>query len=423
MRVVVLLCVLGIILVVRYIFFLPTTTFQVGQKVVLTHTFLQEPKVSTNSQTFSEQGVLVKVPIYPKFSYGDTVTVEGSLEQITVGQNTSRQKKEFTLVFPYIQKVNKSYTPVLTVVAEVRKHIIMTFRKYLGRNEAGLLLGIVFGIKDQLDDTFYADLQKVGVLHVIAASGMNVTMVSEFVVALLLYSMRRRFALLVTLLVLAIYVVLSGADPSIIRAAIMGGIVFSAQISGRQNYSFLTLLITGFFMVMIYPLLIWNVGFQLSFAATAGIVYLKPLLDRLSKKFEADKSGERETLTTTLKAFFFQDLTTSIAAQIATLPILLSVFGNYSLISIIVNILILWMIPFLMILGGIASLFSFIHPLLAVAFLYLSMPLLLLFEAVVRVAATLSVSLSVDFLPDALIVGYYLLLLWIVLVAKQFRKS
>ena len=175
--------------------------------------------------------------------------------------------------------------------------------------------------------------------------------------------MKRRLALLFTGLAVVFYAFIAGFDSSIVRAAIMALITFGALLFGRQSKGLCALFATGWIMVFQNPQMVENVSFQLSFLSTFGILTIKPLLDRISMlKF---------------LSFLKDDLTTTLSAQIMTFPLIPSGFGIYSLVSLPVNILLLWTVPILMIFGKIAALASLALPLLSIPFVLISYPFLL----------------------------------------------
>jgi competence protein ComEC len=250
---------------------------------------------------------------------------------------------------------------------------------------------------------FIGNLRISGVMHVIAASGMNITMVAGFFSAIFMLFLKRQTALFASILGIVFYAFLAGMQPSIIRASIMGVLVFSSQILGRQSIGAYGLFLAGFIMLFISPLLISDVGFQLSLTATAGLLYIRPLF------------GKIEKLNSFSKKFpLIEDLFITLSAQIATLPILLATFGTYSLWSILVNALILWTIPTLMILGGAGAILGMVFQPLGSILIYLCLPFLLYFQKVIMLFSLLSGVLVIHNLPISFIVGYYLLLLAVI---------
>ncbi len=331
--------------------------------------------------------VLIKTTLDKDLSYGNMLKISGNLETRLLDNNTTI----FTLNYPKIEANFRENYLKSARIYFIRQRIIDVFNANLDKNSADLMLGIVFGIKQDLDKEFAKQIQAVGLTHVIAASGMNVTLVSGFLFYILSYFLKRQRAIFVSVLGILFYVCLAGFEPSIVRAAIMGILVFSSQILGRQQLSLITLLLTGFVMLFIWPGFLVNIGFQLSFLSTLGIMYLPDLFKRI-------KNG------------FTEDLIVTLSAQIATLPIILFNFGNYSLFSLASNVLVLWVVPILMILGFIASIFSFIFPPIASLILYLSLPLLLYFQKIVSIFSSFGTINGLNTFPWQIVVAYYLFL-------------
>lgn len=296
-------------------------------------------------------------------------------------------------VFPPDHIIQENPIPGTTFFSKIKENIQNTFRSTLNQKDADLLMGIVFGSKD-LDKSSKEKFIQTGVLHVVAASGMNVSMLTSFLLGTLVVFLRRQYALVITSIIVLFYVALADFQPSIVRAAIMALFALGAGLIGRQNTSLLALFFAAFAMIFWDPKVITSISFILSFSATLGIILLDPILKR-------GWFGNS----------FFEDFRTTISAQIATTPILLFFFGTYSPISILVNFLVLWTVPPLMVLGGIAASLSFVAEILAAPFIYLSFPLLSYFQTIVDFFAQGAVPLDLKNIPWAIIVGYYLVLL------------
>lgn len=309
----------------------------------------------------------------------------------------------FYLFPPKIETISKTPLRETTIFTQIKDHIKSSYSQNLNPKDSALLMGIVFGDKS-LDYNSNKKFISTGVLHIVAASGMNVSMLTNFLLAFLLLFLRRQHALILTGLSILFYTALADFQPSIIRAAIMAYFALTAGALGRQNTGILTLFFAAFVMIFWDPAVLVSLSFILSFTATLGIILMDPIL----------KQG-------VLRGSIFEDLRTTFSAQIATTPILLFFFGTYSPISILVNFLVLWTVPPLMILGGIAAILSFITPILAAPVVYLSLPLLTYFWAVVDYFARLSAPWQLKGIPWSLIIGYYLIVLAIVLVFNKKR--
>jgi competence protein ComEC len=235
-------------------------------------------------------------------------------------------------------------------------------------------------------------------MHVVAASGMNVTLLAGFLMSIFGVFFHRKVALLLGMSGVVVYAILSGLDPSIVRAAIMAQLAFGAVLFGRQYNGIYGLALTAGAMVLWSPLLIEDIGFQLSVLATLGIIVLNPLFTRYVKNFAS------------LNFVIVEDLITTFSAQVFTLPILLLAFGQYGLLSILVNMLVLWTIPLITIVGGIGVLVGLLVAPLGQAIVYVCLPLLWYFVKVTSFFAGISPVLTFSQLPFSLLLGYYLLL-------------
>jgi competence protein ComEC len=285
------------------------------------------------------------------------------------------------------------------------------FHTSLSQPESSLLLGIVFGISESMPKEFQTLLSSAGVLHVIAASGMNVTMIGGFLTAIFGKVLRRQYALLASIVAIIFYAALAGFTASIVRASIMGILVFSAQIIGRQTLALYGLLLAGFLMLFFQPFLLFDTGFQLSFMATWGLIVFSPLVQSV-----LPKHGKIAELLAE------SDFSTTFIAQVVTLPILLGTFGSYSPVSILANFLVLWTIPILMIVGAAGTLVGLVMPFFGRWLLYLSLPLLIYFETVVRFLGGLPVGFKIEKVAWEVSLGYYLLLLALLVWLRR-RKA
>lgn len=373
-------------------FYSSRQSYKKGERLEFYSRVLSEPKVYKDYQSFSvempnQEMAFIKTEVYPIYNYQDNIYVSGNISYRLLSNKT----RILAIDFPKISFVKNSDGVFLAVVKSIRQKIVTSFNQTLPKDLSGLMLGIVFGIKVDLSKNFLESLRQSGVMHVIAASGMNVTMTGAFIFYLFSSIFKRQLAIILSILGIIFYAFLAGFEPSIIRASIMGIIAFSAQILGRQKDSFYALLLTGFVMLFVSPKFLLDIGFQLSFLSTLGILFIPNILTRS-------------------KNLIMQDLLTTLSAQIATLPILLSAFGSYSILSILVNVLVLWTIPFLMILGALAALVSFVFEPLAKVFLYLCLPFLLYFEKIVVFFTSFKLNLSFEEVSWQFILSFYLFL-------------
>lgn len=399
----------GILLVRIIIFYNSVEKYSAGQIISWQTQVTAQPKLKIRGQQVTismpnYQRVTVNFKLMPTISYGDSLAVRGTLDYFEAEDGRMVAFMNYP-EFKIIEKGSES-----SFIVRMREKIIDFFNSSLPQNYSALMLGIVFGIKEEMTPDFYLDLQKVGLMHVIAASGMNITMLGGFLSMFFTILFRRQLAIVLTILSIIFYACLAGLEPSIVRAAIMGIIVFLAQLSGRQNSSFLALFFAAFIMLMRSPSLLFDVGFQLSFLATFGLIYLRPIFSFIPifKKFLN-------------KSVLVEDLATTLTAQIMTLPILLINFGSYSFWSIPVNAIVLWTVPILMIIGGISVIIAFVIEPVGRIVLYFSVPFLLYFIKIVDLFGNFQGQIDIKSLPIILVCGYYLLLFSIVMYIKNKR--
>ena len=401
------LALLSIILFIRLaIHFLSVRSYPEGKNITFETQVLTQPKISSRGAQVSlslpnSQRVIVRFVLSPLISYGDKIKLEGKIEYFKAknGDNVAFMN------YPKFEILKKGEDNLLF---SLRERIIYFFNSKLNPTHSALMLGIVFGIKEEMASQFYLNLQKTGLLHVIAASGMNVTMVGGFLASIFSFFFKRQLALIMSILGIFFYAFMAGLEPSIVRASIMGVLVFGSQIIGRQNMSFLGLFMAGFLMLFLNPSLLLDIGFQLSFMATLGLIFLQPA-------FFINKQARKMIQ----KSVIGEDLVTTLTAQIFTLPILLVNFGTYSIWSVLVNSILLWTIPFLMVIGGIASILGLLIEPLGRIFLYLALPFLLYFEAIVNWFGSNAQEINIGNLPISISIGYYLILASIIIRIKR----
>lgn len=382
---------------------LQAQTYHDGEHVQFTTTLLADPqeqgKFTTIAVflpgTFPPRSLRIVLPKDIQLRYGDTIVVSGNIKE----KMLNNKKTILISYFPQIEAKKDISLQILAPVYFIRQKITGLFHSSVDATSASLFLGIVFGIKQNLPRTFAKELQQTGLTHVIAASGMNVTMVASFVMGLLGYFFRRRLAIMIAIFVILFYALLSGLQASIVRASMMSIFAFSGQLFGRQYSGWYGLLLIGCVMVFISPSLLFDIGFQLSFLSTAGILSIKPLIP--------------------ITKILSDDIATTLAAQIATLPVLLVYFGQYSLLSVLVNALVLWTIPILMVIGGAGALLGLLIAPLGKLLLFLALPLLWYFEILVRFFGNLHINVQINSVPLVFTAGYYCLVISVIMIISK----
>jgi len=200
------------------------------------------------------------------------------------------------------------------------------------------------GDKRKITDDLKEKLNVAGVRHITAISGLHVAILTSILMTILIsVGFWRQQAFWFSIILITLFIVMTGFQSSAVRAGIMGGIFLLGQYSGRMGVSSRLIVIAAALMLTHNPLLLkLDVGFQLSFLAMIGIIYLMPVFQGWFRKIPT--------------MFQLRDvLAMSLSAQVFTLPILIYNFGYLSLVAPITNILIIPLLPFIMLLGFISG--------------------------------------------------------------------
>jgi len=210
----------------------------------------------------------------------------------------------------------------------------------LSNDEKAILSALTLGYKDTLSDDLKQSFQSTGTSHILAVSGMHVGIIYGIIVFLLNLLPKRLsgkvFVGISTICLLWIYVFVIGFPASAVRASLMLTSFCVAGIFGMKNYSLNTLFATAFLMLIWNPFQLFDLGFQLSFAAVLSMIILLPLFNG------------RIYVENRLIRYFFNILIVSLAAQIGTFPLCLYYFGTFPTYFFLANLLVIPLVGLLM---------------------------------------------------------------------------
>lgn len=219
--------------------------------------------------------------------------------------------------------------------------------------EASLGAGIALGTRRAIDPALNSALTATGTAQIIVASGYNITLVSIFVISGLSWLIGRRQAALLALPAIGAYAVFVGLYPSVVRAAVMGAIVVGAALVGRPHAGMRALILAAGLMTALDPLVLADLSFLLSFAGTAGLFLLaKPLRAAIERPLRS-RLGEIEP--NSALAGLTETLATTMAASLASLPVILAAFHTLSLASLPANTILFPFVPALMALSALTA--------------------------------------------------------------------
>ncbi|MEK7534808.1 MAG: ComEC/Rec2 family competence protein [Patescibacteria group bacterium] len=247
-------------------------------------------------------------------------------------------------------------------LSHLRDVIVDKISFALPEPHGSLMSGILLGNRIRLDRDLIDIFRAVGLTHIIAVSGYNLTILTANVTSIF-WPLIGRKALWISAGVIAFFVIITGVPASILRAATMALTVILAKYLGRPSRAVNVLIFAAAILVMFEPKIVFDVGFQLSVAATYGLIRLSPYIDRLLAR-------------TKLPVILRHIIAETSAAILLTTPLIIGHFERLSVVSPLSNILVLPLIPVAMAIGLIAVGFLLIIPVIGNVLILASWPLL-----------------------------------------------
>ncbi len=285
--------------------------------------------------------VSLSLPLFPEFFYGNRLRVGC---QLAWADYLAREGIWAICLMPQILSQQAGGGNIFyRAILSAKDFLVAQVNRLLPEPQASFLGGLLYGARQNIPVDLRLAFNRTGTAHIVAISGYNITIIVGALLAILrgiLVPRRQSFWLVVVGII--IFVILTGASAAVVRAGVMGLVVLLAKQVGRLSQAGRVLLLTAFLMALFNPpLLYFDLGFQLSFASTTGLVYLSPLLEKIFTRLP-ESFGLKESFLTTM------------AAILVTTPLLLHSFGRFSLVAPLTNLLILPAVPLTMALGFIA---------------------------------------------------------------------
>jgi competence protein ComEC len=286
---------------------------------------------------------LIKIIVfkYPNYHYGDQAILEGKIKK---GQSPFYHGLMF---YPKINLLSSGNGWLIKEwLLNFKNQFQENLKKVLPYDRAVFLSGLTVGGRSEFSLVMQEKFRLSGTSHLVALSGMNITIIIAYIGIFLDLILSRRGRFLAIIGFIFLFVLMTGGEASIIRATIMASIVILAKGSGRFFSVRNALAAVALVMVLYDPrVLVWDLGFQLSFAAIIGIIYFKSWLEK--------KLGIKKSL-------WWDAVLTTIAAELAVFPLLFFYFLKFFLWGLIANPLIELFIPMTMLLGFTAGLLGFV---------------------------------------------------------------
>lgn len=318
---------------------------------------INSKRIINNKQAMVVRGkVLLNHGLYPIYNYGDELEVYCELakpkkvEDFDYEKYLARYNIYSLCSFADIRLVEKNQGSwLMERIFGLKTKMSHGLNLSISEPQASLMQGMILADTGSISANWNQKFSDLGITHIIAVSGSHMVVIS----AILMYiaialGIRRKEAFWVASIGIGFYTIMIGMPSSAVRSAVMGIMFLYAQKVGRPGSAGNLILLSAVGMVLINPkVLLSDVGFQLSFMAVIGLVYFLPVLERYLQRVPNIWQLKEMALTT-------------VAAQLATLPLLIFYFQKISPISILANMLILPIIPALMILGFVNAIVSIV---------------------------------------------------------------
>ncbi|MBI2829705.1 MAG: DNA internalization-related competence protein ComEC/Rec2 [Chloroflexi bacterium] len=399
---------------------LVTADPEVRDKTMHLRLSLEEMKESDGWREASGT-VLLFVPRYSDYRYGDVLKVSGKLD--TPPQFSDFDYRGYlagqgiyaTMLYPKIEVLATGQDfKLLEIVYSIRKEISQALEQVLPEPQASVAKGIVLGIREEITSSLKDAFAHSGLTHVLAISGVNLTIVTGILLAIGIWLFGRRHYIYIYLAlgIIWLYASLTGLQPPVIRGAFMASLFLVAELVGRQRSVIVALPFAAAIMVAISPQILWDASFQLSFLSMSGLVFIYPHLRVVSARMT---DSDQDSPLRAFASFILDSFAVTLAALLAVLPPVAYYFGIVAFASPLATLLALPVLPAIIVSGILAGVVGLVFLPLAQVIAWLVWLFISYLLAVVYAFAALYTQTGP--VSASFIWGYYLVLgiaLWLV---------
>jgi competence protein ComEC len=369
---------------------------QLGKKADFSGMIIDDPSIREKNQQLlaeveageSKTKILISVGLEENYAYGDEINFTGTLKKPENFMTDTGKEFDYVnylrkdgifyvMSYPSIEVVSSNNGNFIkSVLFKIKGKFLEKINFAIPSPESLLLGGLILGEKSAFDQDLRQSFIDTGTIHIIALSGYNVTIVAEWFMKLFAF-LPLNFAIGMGIFSIILFILMTGASSTAIRAGIMAVLALFARATARNYDVARALILAAVGMVLLNPfLLVFDVSFQLSFIATVAVIFLAP---RIEKRFSwiTKTFGLRDIVSVTTAAYIF------------VLPFILYKMGNLSIVALPANFLVLPLIPFTMVVGFLTAFLGLILPLLSVPLGYIAYLLLHYELAVIKFLASL----------------------------------
>lgn len=372
----------------------------------------------TDGQKIKKEKTLVYASSAYNIEYGDIIFVSGKLNipekpvfPYIFNYNLYLQRENIYTIF-YQQNfefIEKQPNKIKQLSFKVRNNIETKIDNFFNEPVSSVLKSMVTGNKALLDKDIKEDFVNTGLIHILVISGLHIGFCAAiFMFCFRLFGLKLNYVYLLTIPTLFFYVLLTGANPPAIRAAIMFSCLLVTLMLNREPLIYNALALSALIILIFNPQSLFTASFQLSFLATLGILYLYP---KFSKCFGIIKNKYIN--------FVWDIVCVTLSAQIALIPLLVFYFGKISVISFVLNLIIVPIIPIIIGLFFVFYVSTFLSYHISLSVSLLLSYILKFILYVINYSATLDYSVVFFAVPGIVMILFYYFSVYIMFEIKN----
>jgi competence protein ComEC len=358
--------------------------------------------------------------------YGDLISFDGELKPLDYPKN--RNLFDFNVFYGRQGIIGTAKTENLTLIAKhkgnifiqsiilpLRRYFFKTFDRYLPGEEGALLAGLILGEKSEISPATRKAFALTGVMHILAVSGLNVAILASVLFLFFkVIRLKTSIALGLLALILILYVTITKFSPSVVRAALMSFAAFLGLFLERRSDTLNSVFVAAIAILAFSPFALLESSFQLSFAATLGLILFYEKINLLFDRFH---------LPAIIQKSLIAPLSVSAAAQLGATPLLLYSFFRLPLLSLFANLAVVPLVGLATPLGFLIPLFSLINSTVANLFAQATRLVLAIILKITAFIGGLSFASLVTGKPSILLVLFiYGLILLVFHLTKPWTK-
>ncbi len=397
------------------------------------HLYIRLTEKSNGWEWYEISGnVLAFVPEYADYRYGDMLELEGKpetppeFEDFDYRGFLANQQIYTTMLHPKIEVIERDRgSKLLSALYSLRRNIAASLSRSLPEPQAALANGIILGARSTIPSSVKDDFRNSGTTHILAISGANLSIIASMLVGLFTWILGKKHGIYVylTLGIIWLYSMLTWLEPPVVRSAIMASLFLTAELLGRQKSALPALAFSGAVMTLATPSVLWDVSFQLSFMAMAGLILIYPTFEIVGRKITDKLFGERK-IVSGIALSILDSLGMSLAATVAIFPLTVNYFGTFSLAGLPATMVALPALPFIIIAGTVTGLAGLVIPQLSQILSYFTWLPLSYLLLVIKLMANIPYSyVAVPALNAGIFIAYYAALaLLLALIRNKLNK-